>query len=366
VRLLGEWTLKALFAHRGRLHLAADALRLGQRGAGAALLRSGLAQRLMPEWARHGFALTPPILPRRERTLERVAESLPAGARMETRPAGLAFVPAGPPRARVAWFASCVMEVMFPAIEREAVRLLVIAGCDVLVPRGQTCCGALHAHAGLRGAAKDLATRNVRAFSAATFDYVVTDSAGCGAALRDSGHLLHRDAHVAEAERFAGRVRDVAEVLAELGLPAPPAPLASPRDPARPLRVGYHDPCHLAHAQQVRVQPRTLLRGTPGVELVDLPNSDWCCGSAGVYNLTHPEMAGAQLGQKLDSIERTAPDVVVASNPGCMLHMTRGACERGLRAPIAHLVEVLAWAHPAPGAARAAKPAAGGAAHPRA
>jgi glycolate oxidase iron-sulfur subunit len=120
-------------------------------------------------------------------------------------------------------------------------------------------------------------------------------------------------------------------------------PAQSPR-----ARVGYHDPCHLAHAQKVRNAPRVLLRALPGVELVDLPNSDWCCGSAGVYNLTHPDMADRQLAQKLDSIERVNPDCVVASNPGCMLHMARGARERGSAVRIVHAVEVLAQAYPPP------------------
>jgi glycolate oxidase iron-sulfur subunit len=238
------------------------------------------------------------------------------------------------------------METMFPAINREAVRLLVLAGCEVAVPRDQTCCGALHAHAGLRRAAKDLARQNSHAF-ADDLDFIVTDSAGCGAALREAGHLLEDDEAAGHAERLSARARDVSEVLAELGLPAPRAPLGSARDPARPLRIGYHDPCHLAHAQKVREAPRRLLRALPGVELVDLPDSDWCCGSAGVYNIAQPAMAEAQLERKLDSIAQVAPELVVASNPGCLLHMARGARARGLEARMVHLVEVLARAYPA-------------------
>src|SRR5262249_37080708 len=161
-------------------------------------------------------------------------------------------------------------------------------------------------------------------------DFIVTDSAGCGAALRDAGHLLAEDEAAAAGRGFAQRVRDVSEVLAQLGLPAPEAALASPRDATRPLRVAYHDPCHLAHAQGVRRDPRALLQSLRGVELVELPDSDWCCGSAGIYNLTHPEMADAQLAAKLDAVARVAPDLVVASNPGCAMHMARGAAERGM------------------------------------
>ncbi len=259
-----------------------------------------------------------------------------------------------PRRARGSRSSTCVMEVAYPAVNRDAVRLLVIAGCEVTVPRAQTCCGALHAHAGLRRSAKALARRNARAFSGARFDYVVTDSAGCGAALRECGHLLDDDEAADEAASLARRARDISEVLAEVGLPAGAVPLASRADPARPLRVAYHDPCHLAHAQGVRVPPRSLLRALPGVELVDLPDADWCCGSAGIYNLSHPEMADAQLAHKLDSIERVAPEIVVASNPGCLLHMARGAAERKLPARMAHLLEVLAMAYP-PGPAGASR-----------
>jgi glycolate oxidase iron-sulfur subunit len=230
---------------------------------------------------------------------------------MERRGEGLVFHPAGPARARVGFFTSCVMEVMFPAVNREAVRLLVLAGCEVAVPHAQTCCGALQAHSGLRRLAKRLARENLHAFEGG-YDFIVTDSAGCGAALREAGHLLHDESARDRAEAFSARIRDVAEVLAQLPLPEPRRPLASAHDPSRPLRVGYHDPCHLAHAQKVRSEPRAVLRRLPGVELVDLPNSDWCCGSAGVYNLTHPEMADAQLARKLDSIEQVAPELVVA------------------------------------------------------
>jgi glycolate oxidase iron-sulfur subunit len=265
---------------------------------------------------------------------------------METRADALWFLPAGPPRAQAGFFTTCVMEVMFPEVNREAVRLLVLAGCAVRVAREASCCGALQAHAGLRRTAKRLARRNVAAHR--DDDFVVTTSAGCGAALREAGHLLEDDGVAPAAARFSGRVRDVSEVLAELGLPAPGAVHAL-GDRARALRVGYHDPCHLAHAQKVRAAPRVLLTSVPGIELVDLPNSDWCCGSAGVYNLTHPAMAEAQLQHKLDAIAQVAPDVVVASNPGCLLHMARGARARGWGTPIVHLVEVLGRAYPPDG-----------------
>jgi Fe-S oxidoreductase len=340
-RRLGEWALRSLFPHRGRMHAAADLLRLGQSAPAAALLGAAAARRLLPEFARRGLELTPPIAPRRDRALDRVAASLPPGARVGIRDGSRVFAPAGTAKARVAFFTSCVMEVMFPHVNRESVRLLVLAGCEVVVPRGQTCCGALQAHAGLRDTAKALARANAAAFDFDA-DFVVTDSAGCGAALRESGHLLRDDVAAAVAARLAGRVRDVSEVLVEAG--PPPAPGRA----GAPLRIGYHDPCHLAHAQGVRRPPRALLGALPGVEVVDLPHSDWCCGSAGVYNLTHPELADAQLRHKLDSIDEARVEVVVASNPGCHLHMARGVRARGSRVRLAHLVELLGEAYPPP------------------
>jgi glycolate oxidase iron-sulfur subunit len=363
---LGAWALTSLIPHRGRMNLAADLLRFGQSGPVAAFMRSGLAKRMLPAFALQGYAMTPAIAPRHERSLERLADALPAGARMTRETDGsLTFHPAGTPKRSVSFFVSCVMDVMFPHVTRESIRLLVIAGAQVSVPRAQGCCGALHAHAGLRRVSKDLARHNVEAFARgdvplatgsavappARDDAVVTHSAGCGAALRDAGHLLSDAPGATEAAAFSSRVRDISEVLAELGMPVATATLQSPRDAGKPLRVAYHDPCHLAHAQKVRTPPRALLKALPGVELVDLPNSDWCCGSAGVYNLTHAEMANAQLEQKLESIRAVTPDVVVASNPGCLLHMERGAKQRGLDVPMMHLAEVMGLAYPAAGAA---------------
>lgn len=342
LRMFGRWVLGQVLPHRGRMNLATDLLRFSQSGPLAAVSRFADRRGWLPRFASRGLAMTPPLPSRGERALEAVAKRLPAGARLERREAGLVFLPAGKAKARVAFHTSCVMETMFASMNHDTVRLLVIAGAEVHVPEAQGCCGALHAHGGEREAAKRLARANVRAFPK-TFDYVVSNSAGCGAALRDAGHLLEHDE---EAAAFSGRVRDVSEVLDQLGLPEAGTRLHAQGDPARPLAIAYHDPCHLAHAQKVREAPRRLLRNLPGVRMVDLPNSDWCCGSAGIYNLAQPELADAQLEEKLDAIDRVAPDLVVASNPGCLMHMRRGAAERGGAVLFAHLVEVLGSAYP--------------------
>jgi glycolate oxidase iron-sulfur subunit len=347
MRMLGEWVLRSVLPFPARTHFAATLLGLGQRGPMAALLRVPGVRRMLPRFASQGLEMTPEIAPRGERSLENVATELPAGARLERHAEGLVFHPAGTPRKRVAFHTSCVMEALFPRIHRETVRLMVLAGIEVRVPRGQTCCGALQAHAGLRDDAKRLARRNVEAFGGEA-DAIVSHSAGCGAALREAGHLLEHEVVAEAAVAFSAKVRDVSEVLAEVGLPEPPT------STARRLRVTYHDACHLAHAQKVREAPRRLLRALPGVEFVELPNADWCCGSAGIYNLTHPDMADRQLGPKLSTIAQVEPDVVVASNPGCLLHMKRGAAARGERAELLHLVELLGRAYPAP--ARSAQP----------
>ena len=347
LRMLGHWVLRSILPHAGRVALAADALRLGQARPLAALLETRLAQRVLPRFARQGLAMTPKLKPRRERALERVATRLPQGAHMVANALALVFHPAGSPKGHVAFHTSCVVPAMFPEQNQESVRLMVLAGLRVTVPHAQSCCGALQAHAGLRREAKTLGAANARAFTG-DYDFVVSNSAGCGAALRETGHLLHGSADADAAEKLSERTRDVAEVLAHYNLPVAAVPLHAAGEPTRPLRVTYHDACHLAHAQRVREAPRRLLRALPGVELLPLPNADWCCGSAGVYNLTHPDMADAQLAGKLDSVESVSPDVVVASNPGCLLHMRRGAVARGLRPRFVHLVELLGEAFPPP------------------
>jgi glycolate oxidase iron-sulfur subunit len=348
LRLLGHFVLRSVLPVRARMHVAVDLLRMGQSGPIAAFMRSGLARRVLPRFATQGFAMTPALAPRAERELAQVAARLPKAARYEKRADADVFLPASQPKLVVAFHTTCVMEAMFPRVNQATVRLLVMAGAEVHVPRAQSCCGALHAHAGLREEAKTLGRANARAF-AGTPDFVVSHSAGCGAALRETGHLLHGES---EAQALSDKVRDVSEVLAHLGFASATATpqqirktLGLPASDA-PVRVAYHDPCHLAHAQRVREAPRRLLRAIPGVQFVELPDSDWCCGSAGVYNLSHPHMAQAQLDQKLERIARVTPDVVIASNPGCLLQMQRGAVEQGSRVRMLHLVELLDAAAP--------------------
>jgi glycolate oxidase iron-sulfur subunit len=257
-----------------------------------------------------------------------------------TRPAPPldAYYPAhGAERGRVGLLAGCVAGALFADTTAAAVAVLQRNGVSVVVPPGQGCCGALHLHAGAPEEARALARRNLDAFPA-ELDAIVVTAAGCGASMKEYGELLGADASSApRAVRFAARVRDITEYLAALPIAPPSAPL--------PLRVTYHDACHLAHAQGVREPPRRLLAGIPGLELIELAESDVCCGSAGSYNLTEPEMARRLRERKVDRIAATGAEVVAAANPGCALQIRAGLLARGLDVRVAHPVELLAEAY---------------------
>jgi glycolate oxidase iron-sulfur subunit len=213
-------------------------------------------------------------------------------------------------------------------------RVLARNGVEVHVVRPQTCCGALHAHAGERERARELARRNIEAFERVQADAIIVNAAGCGAQMKEYGWLLKDDPAWAErAERFAGRVRDATEYLGDLGLREPPGPVHA--------RVTYDDPCHLIHGQRIREQPRALLAAIPELEVVPLEEADWCCGSAGTYNVTQPELSRTLLERKVEKITRTGADLVVTANPGCLMQIQAGLRRAGSRARAVHLVDLL-------------------------
>jgi len=230
----------------------------------------------------------------------------------------------GKRRGRVGLLTGCVQRVFFPHVNAETARLLAAAGWDVVAPRSQGCCGALHLHAGrldeFGGFAHDL----MRAFPA-DLDHLVTNAAGCGSALKEYGHW------VPGAEDFAKRVRDVSELLAEADLPLRELPVT----------VTYHDACHLVHGQKVRNEPRALLRRVPGLRLVELADSELCCGSAGVYNVLEPEIAGELARRKIERIRETGARIVVTGNPGCITQIAGEARRQGLALEVLHPVELL-------------------------
>jgi glycolate oxidase iron-sulfur subunit len=240
----------------------------------------------------------------------------------------------GERRATVGLVTGCVQRAFFPNVNAATVRVLAAEGCEVRAPAGQGCCGALSLHSGRLDEAKRFARALIRRFERAGVETIVVNAAGCGSTLKEYGELFAGDRRWAErAEAFAAKVRDVSEFLAPLEPRAPRAP--------QPQRVAYHDACHLAHAQGVREAPRALLRTIPGLEIVEIPQGDQCCGSAGTYNLFQP-VAAREIGErKVDNVTSVAPEIVVSANPGCTLQMQSIARDRGVTLRAAHPIELL-------------------------
>jgi glycolate oxidase iron-sulfur subunit len=273
-------------------------------------------------WLAQKLRLIPPAM-------ARIAPPVPPNRERRALPTGLHHPPAGVVRrgVTVALFTGCVMEQMFGRVNRATLRLLLANGFDVLVPAEQGCCGALLVHAGQPVQAQQLARANVAAFAAA--DLVINNSAGCGCAMKEYGHLLGTP----EGEAFARKCRDISEFLGEVGLSATPAP--------HPGRAAYDDPCHLCHGQGVRKQPRDLLAQVPGLELVAHERPEDCCGSAGIYNMLQPDLAGEIGRQKVERLTAARVDLVITGNPGCMLQIDSHLRAAGHSVPVRHPVELL-------------------------
>ena len=240
----------------------------------------------------------------------------------------------GERRGRVAMLEGCVMGSVFGDTNAATARVLARNGVEVVATAGQTCCGALHAHAGERDLARDLARRNIAAFERAAVDAVIVNAAGCGAAMKEYGWLLKDDPEwSARASAFATKVKDATEFLGDLGMSERPGTLSG--------RVTWDDPCHLLHGQKIREQPRALLAAIPGLEVVPLEEADWCCGSAGTYNVTQPELARSILDRKIANIFRTGADTVVTANPGCLMQIQSGLRKAGSNVRVVHLLDLL-------------------------
>ena len=310
-----SWRLRSLFlqqviAKPGRMRAFASALRLA-RASGAL----SVAERL-------------PVVGRRAALAPRVS------GKPFTRWGTLA-TPEGVARARVGLLTGCIMPYTNPSVHRATVAVLARNGCEVIAPPAQVCCGALHGHNGDLAVARDLAKRNVDAFLEAGVDAVVINSAGCGAAMKEYGDLLHGDpAYAEKAARFSASVRDVSEFLVELPFEAPSRSLDA--------TVTYQDSCHLAHAQRVTAPPRAILKAIPGLRFTEMEQPDRCCGSAGVYSLTQPEMSLVLLDGKMADIAATGADYIATSNPGCIAQIEAGCRRAGVQAKVVHVVELLA------------------------
>jgi glycolate oxidase iron-sulfur subunit len=242
----------------------------------------------------------------------------------------------GPRRGRVALLTGCAQRFLLPHLNRATVRVLAAGGYDVFTPTQQGCCGALHLHSGDLAEGRRLARALIETFERGGVDFVIANAAGCGAAMKEYGHLLVEEAEWRDrAEAFSAKVRDVSEVLA--GIPWN----GSLR--RLPVSVTYHEACHLAHAQNVRAEPRSVLRQIPGIRLVELAESDVCCGSAGIYNLLQPGMARQLLARKVERIRDADTDFVAAGNIGCLLQLQLGLTQAGSRTRAIHPVELLDW-----------------------
>lgn len=316
-------TVRWLFMDLRRLRAVGRILGLYQRsGLQGFLRRSGLLR-----W-----------LPKRLRELESMTPEVRSAFSHQLLPAILPAV--GRRRYRVALLTGCAQDLLFSDINLDTAEVLAANSCEVVTPRDQSCCGSLHAHNGELDLAAQLARRNIDQFPPENLDAIITNAGGCGSHLKHYGRLLRADpAYASRARAWDRKVKDIHEWLVETGIRPPQAE----RGPA--VRITYHESCHLAHGQNVTAQPREVLRTLPNAQLTELPESLWCCGSAGIYNLTQPHMAQQLLDRKLDHIRTTGASVIATANPGCLLQLTIGARQRGWALRIAHPVSLLAEAY---------------------
>jgi glycolate oxidase iron-sulfur subunit len=309
--------LFATFPHPARLRLLAMPLRVYQKWGLRSLVRStGLTR----------------VLPKRLAAMEALLPDVPA--RLFERPHST-IQPRTTPRRRVGMLSGCVQQVFFSHVNAATIRVLAAEGCEVIIPREQSCCGALMLHSGMEADAAALAKKMIAVFEAAKVDTIVINSAGCGSTMKEYGHLLRDDPAWAErAAALSAKCKDISEFLCEL-------PAQAPRNPLK-IRVAYHDACHLQHAQGVREQPRRLLAGIPSLEVAEIPEAGLCCGSAGVFNLLQPETASQLGSRKVDNLLSTGAQAVASANPGCLLQLISGLRRRGLKTmPAFHMVELL-------------------------
>ena len=336
------FTVKWLFMEHRRLELVGKALGLYQQlGLQSLLRRTGL-MRLMPQRLRELEAMTPAVC--EKFSSEIIAPITPA---------------VGEQRYRVALLTGCAQDLIFSEVNRDTVEVLARNGCEVITPPDQSCCGSLHAHNGEWTLAQQLARRNIDQFPPDQFDAIITNAGGCGSHLKHYAKLLAEDpTYVERAELWDRKVADIHEWLAQIGIRKPSAPHLTPalsppvgsgegdsNGASRPFVVTYHESCHLSHGQKIVNQPREILRAIPGLKLTELPEANWCCGSAGIYNLTQPEMANQLLDRKIAHICSTGATTVATANPGCLLQLVNGAAKQGLKIRVAHPITLLAEAY---------------------
>ena len=315
-------TLRWLFMDLSRLQLVGHILRLYQQlGLQTFVRRSGILK-LLPSRLRELEAMTPTVQPKFS------ADLIPP------------ITPAvGVKRSRVALLTGCAQDLIFSDVNRDTAEVLARNGCEVITPRDQFCCGSLHAHNGEWDLAQQLARKQIDQIPPEQFDAIITNAAGCGSHLKHYAKLLADDpVYSKRAQLWDEKVKDVHEWLVQIGITPPPT-----STPAQ--TVTYHEACHLCHGQKITAEPRTFLCSIPNLKLVELPESTWCCGSAGIYNLIQPEMAGDLLARKLRHIKSTGAPTVATGNPGCLLQILNGARQQGLSLRVVHPITLLAEAY---------------------
>lgn len=319
--LIRAFAVRWLFTDLNRLHLVGKALRLYQQLGFQALVRQSGVLKLLPRRLQELESITPTIQPSFSADMI-TPVTLPAGER----------------RYRVAMLIGCAQDLIFSDVNRDTVEVLAQNGCEVITPPEQLCCGSLHAHNGEFALAQQLARKQIDQFPPEEFDAIITNAGGCGSHLKHYHQLLHDDPlYASRAALWDRKVRDIHEWLVHIGI-RPPTKAAT-------QLVTYHESCHLAHGQKVTVQPRQLLASIPNLKLAELPESTWCCGSAGIYNIIQPEMADQLLERKLNHIRSTGASTVATGNPGCLLQLVNGARQRGWQLRVVHPVTLLAEAY---------------------
>ena len=315
-KTITDLSLKQVVPHQGRLRALMSLTRMYQRSGVRSLVRkSGVLDKIAPSMA----------------ALE---SSMPEVSSEYFNARGQTIGALGQRRARVAILSGCIMPLINGPEMDAAVRVLARNGCDVVVPKGQVCCGAINSHVGDLDTARKLARRNIDIFDDAGAEYVIVPSAGCGSRMKEYGHLLSRDrAYSERAHQFSSTVKDINEFLVELPFDPPTASLD--------YRVTYQDSCHLGNAQRITSAPREILRAIPGVEFVELPNAGQCCGAGGTYTITERDFSLRVLNSKMDAFETTDADVFATANPGCLMQLQYGVQDRNLPAQVKYVTDLL-------------------------
>lgn len=316
-----SWTLEWLFVEPRRLRALGRLMRFYQRSGIEALVRGVGLLKLLPASLRDLEKLTPRIS--RHFTADYYKRSAnPATARH-----------------KVALLSGCVQDIAFAEINADTIYALQQNNCEVVLPAEQACCGSLHAHNGDVESARALAKRNIDAFVPEELDAIIVNAGGCGSHIKHYDHLLHDDdEYSARATVWSAKIRDIHEYLTEIGFRAPSVGCGK-------SQVTYHESCHLKHGQKVSEPPRQVLRSIPGLELVELAESDWCCGSAGIYNITQPEMSMRLLDRKMGNVRNTGVELVATGNPGCSIQLEHGGSRDGQPIEVVHPISLLAAAY---------------------